>query len=851
MPNLRRFLLLVTAILFIQPAAFSQEIKLLKDVEYEIAGISIAGSGGLDESVIVLLSGLSVGDIITIPSEKFQKAIQTLWEQKLFSDVGIYVVQKQSNRIFIEIRLTPLPKLSRFYFTGPIKKSKKNDLREELKLSRGTVISENLIISSESKIKKIYVDKGYLNAQAKLIPEPDTVGNTVTLRIHVDPGPRIKIEDIVFHGAENLAQKKLRKSLKETKRVNYWNVFKSSKYIPKNYKEDKELLVKYYNTQGHRDMRITRDSVYAVGSDRIRVDIFLEEGNKYYFRDITWLGNTKYNTEILNRILRIQKGDIYDSGLLNERLFFDPGGNDVSSIYLDNGYLFFNLIPVETSIENDSIDIELRIREGRQATINYVRVKGNDRTNDNVIYRELRTRPGDLFSRSDIQRSMRELQQLGYFDQQSLDVGFDPNPETGTVDVEYTVQERSTSQLELQGGWGANMLIGTLGLNFNNFSARNFFNKRAWQPLPTGDGQTISLRAQSSGRFFQSYNASFTEPWLGGRKPQSLTFSLYRNIQANGLPRNNPERQGLVVTGANLGLGKRLRWPDDYFTLFQSIEFKQLRSTWRAGGSAGGVPGGGLGGGGLGGGFMGGGMFGVGNIPPGTFNNFNMKMVLGRNSTDVPIFPTRGSTMNLTLEFTPPYSLIDGRDYSQLDIQERFRMLEYYKWKFNNTWFSQLYKNLVVRTHAEFGFMGNYNSAIGNMPFDRFFLGGDGLQNFFLDGREIIALRGYPNQSITPTSGEFNGGVMYNKYNMELRYLLTNNPSAQIFVLGFLEAGNNFGRFSEYNPFLLKRSAGGGIRIFMPMFGLLGVDVGHGFDNIPGQIGRSGWQTHFIIGQQF
>jgi outer membrane protein insertion porin family len=828
--------------------AFSQEIKLLKDVEYEIAGISVSGSGGLDESVIVLLSGLSVGDIITMPSEKFQKAIQTLWEQKLFSDVSIYVVQKQSNRIFIEIRLTPLPKLSKFYFTGPIKKSKKNDLREELKLSRGTVVSENLLITSENKIRKTFVDKGYLNAQAKLKPEQDSVGNMVTLRIHVDPGPRIKIDDVVFNGAENVPQKKLRRSLKETKRVNYWNIFKSSKYIPSNFKEDKELLVRYYNTQGYRDMRILRDTLYATGSDRIRLEIFLEEGNKYYFRNITWLGNTKYNTEILNRILRIQKGDVYDSGLLNERLFFDPGGNDVSSLYLDNGYLFFNLIPVETSIENDSIDIELRIREGRQATINYVKVKGNDRTNDNVIYRELRTRPGDLFSRAEIQRSMRELQQLGYFDQQSLDVGFDPNPETGTVDIEYSVQERSTSQLELQGGWGAGMLIGTLGLNFNNFSAKNFLNKRAWKPLPTGDGQTISLRAQSSGRFFQSYNASFTEPWLGGRKPQSLTFSVYRNIQANGLPRNNPERQGLTVTGANLGLGKRLRWPDDYFTLFQAIEFKQLRSTWRAsGGGAAPAPGGRA----MGGAFMGVGMFGMGNIPPGTFNNFNMKIVLGRNSTDVPIFPTRGSTLNFTVEFTPPYSLIDGRDFSQLDVQERFRMLEYHKWKFNNTWFSQLYKNLVFRTHAEFGFMGNYNSAIGNMPFDRFFLGGDGLQNFFLDGREIIALRGYPNQSITPTTGEFTGGVMYNKYNMELRYLLTNNPSAQIFVLGFLEAGNNFGRFGDYNPFLLKRSGGGGIRIFMPMFGLLGVDIGHGFDNIPGQIGRSGWQTHFIIGQQF
>jgi outer membrane protein insertion porin family len=369
------------------------------------------------------------------------------------------------------------------------------------------------------------------------------------------------------------------------------------------------------------------------------------------------------------------------------------------------------------------------------------------------------------------------------------------------------------------------MIIGTLGLNFTNFSARNIFNKKAWQPLPTGDGQTISLRAQSNGRWFQSYNASFTEPWLGGRKPRSLTSSVYRNIQSNGLPRNDPGRQGLTITGASLGLGQRLKIPDDYFTLFTSIEYKQLVSTYTTAGGG----------------------FGLGTIPFGTFNNFNLKLVFGRNNTDVPIFPTRGSIFNLSAELTPPYSLINGRDYSDLSVAERFRFLEYHKWKFNSTWFTQLYKNLVVRSHAEFGFMGTYNSALGVQPFDRFFLGGDGLQNFFLDGREIIALRGYPNNSITPVGG----GILYNKFNIELRYLLTNNPSAQIFLLSFLEGGNNFSSFDEYNPFLIKRSAGAGIRIFMPMFGLLGVDIGHGFDNIPGQPGISGWQTHFIIGQQF
>lgn len=808
-------LLILTIILSIP--ALAQEIELNPRTEYEIGGMTVVGADNLDPTVIQLLSGLTVGDKIRIPGEKMTDAVKRLWEQGLFADVSIAVVQKQGTVIFLEIRLVELPRLSRFYFVG-ISRNKQDDLREALNFRRGNIITENLIVTSQNKINKIYRDKGYLNATSNITVEMDTgtVG-TATLRIEVTPGERVRIENITFYGNESFSDGDLRGEMEETKRYAWFNIFRSSKFLRTEYEADLNTIVDYYNENGYRNARIIRDSIYQVSPTRVQIDVYLEEGPQYYFRDISFIGNSKYSTELLRNVLQIESGDIYNSRRLNERVQFDPQGQDVASIYLDNGYLFSNITPVEVLVENDSIDIEIRIREGRQATVNKVSIVGNDRTNDHVIYREIRTRPGDLFSRSDIQRTIRELQQLTYFDPRSINVTPQPNPETGTVDLEYTVAEQSTSQLQLQGGWGQNQIVGTLGLSFNNFSLRNVLNGKSWQPLPSGDGQTINLRAQASGRFFQSYSFSFTEPWLGGRKPQSFTLSAYHNIQQDIVD----DGFRIAITGVNVGMGTRLRVPDDYFTLFYGVELRNFNSRQ------------------------------YNLLPDGNSWSTNFNISLRRDNRDIPIFPTRGSSFSLSLEATLPAYFMsqNGILFSENYFDEnRYRFIEYHKWKFNAEWYTELAKNTVFRGYAEFGFLGSYSDEYGLSPFERFFVGGDGLQNFAIDGREIIGLRGYPNLSLSPGTGD----PLFNKFSFELRYLISPNPNAQIYALSFLEAGNSFSNFNDYQPFNLKRSAGAGVRIFMPMFGLLGVDLGYGFDPTPANpFTPSGWQTHFVIGQQF
>lgn len=802
-------------------------IDINPNKKYEIGGVRVTGGNDLDKRVVTLISGLEVGKKINLPGEATTKAIENLWRQKLFDDIGIFVTEITGNVVFLEIRLKALPKLSKYGIQG-LKKSDRNDLREELDLSSGKVVTQNLIVTTENKAEKYFRINGYLNADVEVSQQPDTAKkNAVILNIKVDKGEKVKIADIFFYGNKKLSDRDLRKSLEETKRARIWNIFKSSKFIRKKYEEDKQKLIDAYNSKGFRNARIIKDSIYQVKDDRVAIAIWVEEGQKFYFGDINWLGNTKYSDQTLRNVLNIDKGDVYDAAYLQERLFMDKQGNDVSSLYLNNGYLFFNLNPVEVQVRNDTIDLEMRIQEGQQATIDEVTVSGNDRTNDHVILRELRTRPGELFRRSNVQRSLRELQQLGFFDPRQLNVNPVPDAETGTVDIEYEVTEQSTSQLQLQGGWGAGRIVGTLGLNFNNFSARNFFKKGAWKPLPAGDGQTISLRAQSNGRFFQSYNASFTEPWLGGKKPNSFTVSVYHNIQnLSGLPRDDEDYQGLTITGATVSLGQRLKWPDDYFTLRHSLDLQRYRLVDYSLASI--------------------------NFQDGFVNNLSYTIALGRNSVDYPIFPRKGSLFNLSMEMTPPYSLFNDKDYDGLPPSERYQSLEYYKLKFDTKWYTEIFDKTVFKVAAEFGSLGTYNTEVGLPPFERFYLGGDGLQNFVLDGREIIRLRGYPNNSLVPVTPTGRGGTVYNKYTMELRYLITENPSAQIFALTFMEAGNNFDRFENYRPFSLKRSAGAGVRIFMPMFGLLGVDFGYGFDPLPNNPGTpSGWQTHFMIGQQF
>lgn len=812
--------LVVTTFSAKSQVAIGGDYNLIPGINYEIAGITVSGAGSLDPNVVIMLTNLRVGDNIQFPDPKIADAIRTLWEQKLFENITFQVVNKVGKKVYLDIQLVALPKLSKYYITS-IKKAWKDDIREELDLRAGKVVNENLKVMSRNKITKYFYDKGYLNASVEVVEKVDTTyNNAVILGFKIDPGSRVKIEDIVFKGNTAVNEKVLRKAMKETK-VKGKALFKTSKLKKKEYRDDLKAIVSKYNTMGYRDARIVSDTTYSTSEELVKIEIQVEEGRKYYFGDVSFIGNTKYETALLESLLKINKGDVYDSKHLNERVSFDPNGNDVSSVYLNNGYLFSQVIPVEKSVSNDTIDIEIRIQEGRQATIRKVSISGNERTNDHVIYREVRTKPGDLFSKAMIQRTIRELSQLGYFDQTQIGVNPIPDPQTGTVDLEYTVVERSTSQLELQGGWGAGRVVGTLGLNFNNFSARNINNKRAWQPLPTGDGQTINIRAQSNGLYFQSYNASFTEPWLGGRKPNSFTATVYHNVQTNGVERSNPNRQSLYITGLNFGLGQRLKWPDDYFTLYQGIEIRR---------------------------------FNLDNFPTGFLNynrgisnNINYKFTLGRNNTDVPIFPTRGSQINFSAELTPPFSMFRDLDYKNLTSEERFRLVEYHKWKLNADWFAPITSKFVIRTHGEFGFLGTYNKDLGLPPFERFYVGGDGLTNFVIDGREIIGLRGYQNNSITPAGG----GALYNKFILEARYIIANTPSAQVFPLVFLEGGNNYDDFWDYRAFNLKRSAGAGIRIFMPMFGLMGVDIGYGFDPQPGAVSASGWQTHFIIGQQF
>jgi len=815
--------LLLTLVSFTTTAQVVQngDFGLIPGIDYEVAGITVSGAQDLDPNVVIMLTNIRVGDNIQFPDPKISDAIRTLWRQQLFENITFSVVNKSGRKVYLDIRLQELPKMSKYFITG-VKKSWKDDIREELDLRAGKVVNENLVVMSRNKIQSYFREKGYLNATVDITQERDSsFNNAVILGFRVKPGSRVKIGEIVFVGNESVSDKVLLKAMKNTK-MKGKAIFKVSKLRKKEYSEDMRALVAKYNSMGYRDARIIRDTNYRIDEELINIEITLEEGRKYYFGDITFVGNTKYDTPLLRSILKINRGDIYDSQHLNERVSFDPNGNDVASIYLNNGYLFSQVVPIEKNVQNDTIDVEVRIQEGRQATIRKVSITGNERTNDHVIYREVRTRPGDLFSKAMIQRTIRELSQLGYFDQTQIGVNPVPDPQTGTVDLEYTVVEKSTSQLELQGGWGANRVVGTLGLNFNNFSAKNVGNKRAWQPLPTGDGQTINIRAQSNGLYFQSYNASFTEPWLGGKKPNSFTGTIYHNVQSNGVQASDPNRQSLLITGINFGLGQRLKWPDDYSTLYQGLEFRR---------------------------------FNLNNFPTGFLNynkgisnNVNYKFTLGRNNTDVPIFPTRGSQISFAAELTPPFSLLrDDIDYKSLSSEERFKLVEYHKWKLNADWFAPITSKFVIRTHGEFGYLGSYNKDLGLPPFERFYVGEDGLANFVIDGREIIGLRGYTNNSITPGGG----GALYNKYVFEMRYIIANNPSAQVFPLIFMEGGNNYDNFWDYRAFNLKRSAGAGLRIYMPMFGLMGVDVAYGFDPEPNGATASGWQTHFIIGQQF
>ena len=793
---------------------------------YSIGGVVITGTKYLDENVLINISGLSVGDSLEIPSEKIADAIKNLWKQGLFSDVQILMNRVVGNTVFIEIKLQERPRLSTFKFNG-VSKSEADKIREKIKLERDKVITENVLATTKNSVRDFYIEKGYLNVVVDVNEVKDTsFANREILIIDVDKKSKIKINSLEFSGNSFLPASKLRHAMKDTKVKKWYKIFTSSKFLEEKYQEDKKKVIAKYTDKGYRDAKIVSDTVIKHDENSVDILIMIDEGNQYFFRNINWVGNVKYSSHFLDSLLGIKKGDIYEQSVLDERLFMNQSGRDISSLYMDDGYLFFSVTPVEINVEKDSIDLEMRIYEGKQARINKVTIVGNTKTNDRVIMREIRTKPGQLFSRADIIRTQRELAQLGYFDQEKLGVNPKPNPIDGTVDIEYTVEEKPSDQLELSGGYGANQLVGTLGLSFNNFSARNTFKKGTWTPLPSGDGQRLSLRAQTNGKYYQSYNASFTEPWLGGKKPNSLSLSVFRSIQSNGISSLEAGRQSITITGVTVGLGKRLKKPDDFFTIFHEVSY-QYYSLNNYGGTF---------------------LFANGHA-----NNLSFQESISRNSIDAPIFPRTGSQITLSLQFTPPYSLFNNIDYTTATDAERYKFIEYHKWKFNSSWFTKLVGNLVLNTKIQYGFLGLYNHNLGASPFERFYLGGDGLSGYALDGREIIALRGYSNNSLTPrnTLNAQVGGTIFDKYTLELRYPVSLNPSATIYLLAFAEGGNSWLKFKEFNPFSAKRSAGMGLRIYLPVFGLLGLDWGYGFDEIPNDPAANKGQFHFSIGQQF
>ena len=844
--NLRNCLLLpliLCVVLFGLKQANAQDNAYDKGKFYELGEITVTGVKSFSPQTVVAYAGLKKGQRIQIPGEEISTTINKLWKLELFSDIEFFITKIEGEVVDLELYIQELPTLSEYTIKG-IKKGKIETIVKDTDIKKGKKLSKNFLATTKNYIENKFKKEGFLNAKVTIDTKADTTDvNNQKMLVSVDRGDRVKVSSISFEGNEVYKPKKLRKKLKNTRLEFPGRFWKRSKYIEADFEEDLKKLLDFYKEKGYRDARIISDSI-VVDDNKIDVVVKVQEGNKYYFGNVDFIGNSVYSDAQLSRVLGIKAGDTYNGVLLRKRIADQtkPDGDDLTNLYQNNGYLFSSINPVEVSAVNDTINFEVRITEGKPAYFNRISVKGNDRTNDHVIYREIRTRPGELYSKDKVVRSVRELGQLGFFDAEQISPDFkDVDPNAGTVDIEYGLVEKGASQIELQGGYGGGGFIGTLGLSFNNFSMRNIFNKKEYKPVPMGDGQQLALRLQAS-RFFETYSFSFSEPWLGGEQPVRFSTSIsqttqYRYNFTTGLA---DKSQYFKIRGINFGLAKRLQVPDDYFTLSQTIGYQyfDLNNYYT-------------------------GLFTFGD---GVSNNLFYAIALSRNNTYTnPIFPTGGSTFTIGAKLTFPYSLVNNIDYGNLKNlaayqdasgnpdqakidQERFKWLEYYKLNFEGTWYTRIIDKLILRTHAEFGFLGAYNPDRGNIPFERYFLGGDGLQQYAMDGRETIALRGYENQSLSSRDGS----TVYNKFSLELRYPITLKPSASIYALSFLEAGNGYDNFREFNPFNSKRSAGFGIRIFMPAFGLLGIDFGYGFDSeVPNDLNPNGWETHFIIGQQF
>ena len=842
MKRLRGYIFLQMAFLAFAVVSASAQETGRNDIEvdynnpktYVIGGIRVSGVEYLNDKQIIALTGFRPGNRITLPGDDVSSVITRIWKQKKFSDVGLYIDSLSAGRdtVWLEIALQELPRVSLWDFSG-IKSSERNDLEERLRLRRGQEFSEYVIESSIDIIKRYFKEKGFLdcNVSVSHVEDP-TIANAVHVTFNVDRGLKVKIKKITFEGNTDVPSGKLAAAMKKTKDMRIRNFFNSKKFNEKEYENDKNLLLQAFQERGYRDARIVKDSIYYMEPGRLGIHFVIDQGDKYYFRNITWTGNSLYSVEDLNRMLLIKEGDPYDVVTMNHRLMGGGGPTEmnIAQMYTDRGYLFFNIMPVETNIVNDSVDVEIRIIEGKPAVFNNIIINGNTITNEKVVRRALFTKPGYLYSQTDLERSIREISSMGHFEPEhamTQNQGFTllPNQSDNTVDIIYNVQEKSNSQFELSGGWGGNTFVITAGVSFNNFSIKRLFKKNAWRPVPLGDAQQLALRFQTNGSYYTAFSLSFVEPWLLGKKPTSFSVGLYytRQTNSNYWVLNNDEF--MEVYGASVGLGTRLKWPDNFFVLYNELSWQTYKlQDWNYN-------------------FL---------FDTGLSHNFSWRITLSRNSTDQMIYPRRGSDFTLGLQLTPPYSLFRDKntDYKNMTDQDRYRWIEYHKWTFKGDLYTQLIGDLVLRTRVQFGYLGYYNRNLGYSPFEGFTLGGDGMTGYNTYGQEIIGLRGYENYALTPLIDDAYMGNVYDKFTIELRYPILLQPQSTIYALAFVEGGNAWSDIKDFNPFDIKRSVGVGVRIFLPVVGLLGLDWGYGFDkDFSGRKGGS--HFHFLIGQEF
>jgi Outer membrane protein/protective antigen OMA87 len=839
---------LIAALLSLLPQAVAaQEPAVDRPVEvdynnpkkYVVGGVRVSGTKYLGESQLLSVLGIRPGDEVTIPGDDVSAAIKRIWLQGAASSIGFYVDSLSAGRdtAWFRLDIQERPRVITWNYKG-VKNSERDDLKDRLNLRRGGQLSEYIKSSSIKTIQNYFKEKGYADVDVKVLVDQDSViRNAVRVTFDVHKGNKLKIKEITYEGNDEIKKFKLDRAMKKTKDAKWYNLFSSKKFQEKEYESDKEKMLEVFNEAGYRDAKIVKDSLYRRPEDgKLGIHFVIDKGQKYYFRNITWTGNSEYTEEQLNSVLRINKGDVYDVVTMEKRLYSGEKEGDASirKLYSDNGFLFFNVTPVELNIEGDSVDVEMRLVEGKPATFNNIIINGNTVTNEKVVRRAVFTRPGYLYRQTDFERSVREISSMGHFDAEyavdpAKGYSLIPNSVNNTVDIAYNVQEKANSQLELSGGWGNRMFVGTVGVSFNNFSTSNFFRKEAWRPVPLGDAQTLSIRFQTNGSYYTAFTANFVEPWLTGKKPTSLNISAYFTRQTNSYSTYYyqvlNDDQFMEIYGAAVGLGTRLKWPDNYFVLYNSLNWQSYNlQDWN--------------------------YYFI--YSTGKSHNISWQTSLSRNSTDQSIYPRRGSDFTLGLQITPPWSMLkkgwQDIDYGSMSVQDHYRWIEYHKWTFKGSLYTPIIGDLVLMTRAQFGYLGFFNRKWGYSPFEGFILGGDGMSGYNTYGNEVIGLRGYENYSLTPYIGNAYAGNVYDKFTVELRYPVIMQPQSTIFALVFLEGGYSWSDIRDFNPFQIKRSAGVGLRVFLPVVGLLGVDWGYGFDT-DGDKDKS--HFHFMIGQQF